>query len=132
MEEILKKIEQFHGHIGPYVIIGYKMGQISKNILGKDPFSKKAIVWTGNETPLSCIIDGIQLSSGCTLGKGNLIVKNEKIPKVQFITKEGKNLDIILKKDIQNEIETKVNMENISEYSRIIYKKSNHELFEII
>jgi len=38
MEEILKKIEQFHGHIGPYVIIGYKMGEISTNNLGKDPF----------------------------------------------------------------------------------------------
>ena len=132
MEEILNKIEDFHGHIGPYVIIGYKMGEISKSKLGEDPFSKKAIVWTGNETPLSCIIDGIQLSSGCTLGKGNIIVKNEKIPKVQFITKEGKTLDITLKKVIHDKIKIEVNKNNITDYSKSIYKQSNHELFEII
>ena len=132
MEEILNKIEDFHGHIGPYVIIGYKMGEISKSKLGEDPFSKKAIVWTGNETPLSCIIDGIQLSSGCTLGKGNIIVRNDKIPKVQFIRKDGKTLDIILKKIIHDEIEINVNMKNMKNYSKTIYKKTNHELFEII
>jgi len=132
MEKILKKIEEFHGHIGPYVVIGYKMGEISKSKLGKDPFLKKAIVWTGNKTPLSCIIDGIQISSGCTLGKGNIEVINKKIPRVQFITKDGRTLDITLKKVIHDEIEIGLNKKNITDYSKSIYKQSNHELFEII
>ena len=75
MNKTLADLEKFHGHLGPYVIIGFKMGQIANNKLGKDPFCKKAITWTGKNPPVSCIIDGIQLSSGCTLGKGNIIVK---------------------------------------------------------
>lgn len=131
MEEIFNKIEEFHGHLGPYVVIGYKMGELSKIKLDKNPFLKEAIVWTGKETPLSCIIDGIQLSSGCTLGKGNIYIKNGKIPKVQFKTKKGKTLEIKLKKSIHDEIKNKVDMKDLENYSKTIYNKPYDELFEI-
>jgi len=80
MEETLSKIEQFHGHLGPYAVIGYKMGKIAKKQLGSDPFSKEAVIWTGTKPPLSCIIDGIQISSGCTLGKGNISIRQDGVP----------------------------------------------------
>jgi formylmethanofuran dehydrogenase subunit E len=131
MNETLNKIEQFHGHLGPYVVIGYKMGMIAKQRLGSDPFSKKAVIWTGTKPPLSCIIDGIQISSGCTLGKGNISIHQDKVPKVQFKGENGKQLEIILKKHIQKEIDTKVNKENIMQFSEYIFKKSDQELFEI-
>jgi formylmethanofuran dehydrogenase subunit E len=132
MEEILKKIKEFHGHLGPFVVIGYKMGEISKIKLGKNPFHKKAIIWTGNKTPLSCIIDGIQLSSGCTLGKGNINIKNKRIPKAKFINDNGRKIEIILKKEIFDEIQNIDGMKNLEDYSKTIFNKSYDELFEII
>jgi formylmethanofuran dehydrogenase subunit E len=130
--ETLKKIEQFHGHLGPYAVIGYRMGLIANEKLGNNPFSKKAVVYTGTTPPLSCIVDGIQMSSGCTTGKGNLIVKNEGIPKAVFSIGEKEQLEIILRNSIQNEIDTEVTEENIISYSEKIFDKSDEELFEII
>ena len=40
MDETLDLIEKFHGHLGPYVVLGYRIGLIANEKLGKDPFSK--------------------------------------------------------------------------------------------
>lgn len=131
MDQTLKQIKQFHGHLGPYAVIGYKMGEIANQHLGSRPFSKQAIVWTGTTPPISCIIDGIQLSSGCTLGTGKIIIHHERIPKALFTDKNGNTIEIILKSHIQKEIDSSVTKENIIEYSKQLYKKSDDELFEI-
>jgi formylmethanofuran dehydrogenase subunit E len=132
MNKILKQIKKFHGHLGPYVVIGYKMGLISNQILGEDSFSKKAEIWTGINPPTSCIIDGIQMSSGCTLGKGNIKVNNYKIVKAVFSNNNGKKIKIFLKDDIKTEIDTRVTEENIIEFSKKIYNKKDDELFNIV
>lgn len=132
MKDTLEKIESFHGHLGPYVVIGYRMGLIANEKLGKDPFSKTAIVSTGNTPPISCMIDGIQLSSGCTLGKGNIMVSNENAAKAVFSDKIGKKITIHLKDEVKNDIDTYVTEENIESYSRKIFEKSDSELFNLI
>ena len=126
MNETLKRIEQFHGHLGPYAVIGYRMGIIANEKLKSNPFSIKAVIWTGTTPPLSCIVDGIQLSSGCTLGKGNVKVKPEGIAKAEF-SSDGKNIEIMLKQDIKNEIDTTVNEDNIISYSEKIFQKSDED-----
>jgi len=131
MNEALRQIERFHGHIGPYAIVGYKMGEIANKTLGSDPFSKKAVVWTGTTPPLSCIIDGLQISSGCTMGKGNILVKQESSPKVQFTNNDGKKIEITLKPVIKQEIDTTVTEENIASFSEKLYQRTDQELFDI-
>jgi formylmethanofuran dehydrogenase subunit E len=131
MNQELKNIEQFHGHIGPYAVIGYRMGKIANEKLGTDPFNKKARVWTSTVPPMSCVIDGIQMSSGCTIGKGNLELLSGKIPKALFFTNDGKQIEVHLLKSIKNEIDTNVNEKNIISYSEELFKKSDKELFEI-
>ena len=132
MSEILKQIESFHGHIGPYAVIGYKMGEIALKKFGTDPFRKKAVAWTGTKPPLSCIIDGLQLSSGCTLGKGNLKVLENGEPKVEFENDDGKKMQIILKKNVQEMIDTQVTKENMLTYSEKIFKQPDENLFIFI
>jgi len=132
MNEILKQIEQFHGHLGPYAVIGYKMGEIANQVLGSDSFSKKAVVWTGTTPPVSCIIDGIQMSSGCTLGKGNISINSaDGTPKACFTDNDGKHVEIMLKASIKHEIDTTVTEDNIVRFSEQLYQRSNQELFEI-
>jgi formylmethanofuran dehydrogenase subunit E len=131
MNKILRQIEKFHGHIGPYVIIGYKMGEIANKKLGSNPFAKKAIVWTGTSPPLSCIIDGLQISSGCTLGKGNITIHQNNSPKVLFKSEDGKQIKIALKSNIKFEIDTTVTKENILSFSEKFYNRTNQELFDI-
>ena len=132
MDETLKQIESFHGHLGPYAVIGYRMGMIANEKLGTDPFCKKAKVYTGTTPPLSCIIDGIQLSSNCTLGKGRISVEDKNFPKADFTSEENKKVTIVLKSNIREEIDKTVTEENMIEYSEEIFTKSDEELFEIL
>ena len=131
MNETLREIERFHGHIGPYAIIGYKMGELANKTLGSDPFSKRVVVWAGTTPPLSCIIDGLQMSSGCTLGKGNILVHQEGSPKAQFTSNDGKKMEITLKPSVKDEIDTTVTEENIVSFSEKFYQRTDQELFDI-
>ena len=134
MNNTLKEIEKFHGHLGPYAVIGYKMGIIAREKLGSDPFNKKAVVYTGTTPPISCIVDGIQLGSCCTLGKGNIITIDKNQAKVEFFLKEKPEdkLTIFLKDKIKNEIDTTINQENIISYSEKIWGKKDNELFDFL
>ena len=131
MNETLKLIERFHGHLGPFAVIGYRMGKIACKKLNNDPFSKSAEVFTGTNPPISCIVDGIQLGSGCTLGKGNIKIQDKKQPTAIFSDTNGKKITITLKKEIKDEIDRNVTDENIIEYSERIYEKTDEELFEL-
>jgi formylmethanofuran dehydrogenase subunit E len=107
------------------------MGEIANKTLGSDPFKKKAVAWTGTTPPLSCIIDGLQISSGCTMGKGNILVKQEGSPKVEFTNNEGKKIEIKLKPIIKQEIDNTVTEENIVSFSEKFYQRDDQELFDI-
>jgi len=132
MDQTLKKINDFHGHIGPYAVLGYKMGLIANKKLGEDPFCKKAVIYTDTKPPHSCVIDGIQLSSKCTLGKGNIKIKKEADIKADFSNKQKQKITTILKPSIKKEIDSMVTEENILEYSEKYFKMKNSDLFEII
>jgi formylmethanofuran dehydrogenase subunit E len=131
VNKILDDIKKFHGHIGPYVIIGYKIGIIANKLLDSDPFSKKVKVWTKKFPPMSCVIDGIQLSSGCTIGKGSIVVKNGEFLKTEFSNNEGKKIQISLKMQIKEDIEQNVKKDNMESYSKKILQMLDSDLFNI-
>jgi len=63
----------YHGHLGPYLIIGIKIGNRALAELEPETcFQLTADVHCPESPPPSCVIDGIQLSSGCTMGKKNI------------------------------------------------------------
>ena len=95
-DEPLLLLERFHGHLGPYVVLGYRMGRFARKFLGKNPFGLRAEVFTGSTPPISCLVDGIQVGSGCTLGKGNVSIKEGGIAQVHFITDDGRRLGRIV------------------------------------
>jgi len=66
-------LRAFHGHLGPYVFAGMRMGRYAVARLEANPhFGIEADVYCPGKTPVSCSIDGIQFSTGCTLGKMNI------------------------------------------------------------
>jgi formylmethanofuran dehydrogenase subunit E len=130
LDEKIKGLIKFHGHLGPYLIIGFKMGELSNELLGQETGAgsghllKKAIVKTGTKPPMSCIIDGIQYSSGCTVGKGNIEIINAQKPEATFIINE-KKLTISLKFQINTK------NRDLEAVSTELLHKSSQELFTI-
>lgn len=71
----------FHGHIGPYAVLGYRIGQRAMDALAAGKYFDMDIEVTGlKTTPYTCLIDGLQVSTGCTLGKGNIAVAPDEPP----------------------------------------------------
>ncbi|RLF96143.1 formylmethanofuran dehydrogenase [Thermococci archaeon] len=123
---ILKRAAEFHGHLGPYLVLGLKMGVLAKNTLNADPFEIRAEIHTEKITPRSCILDGIQFTSGCTLGKGNIdVMESDEIFGVFY--KDNSKIVIKVKKEILEKIEKVSDME---EYARILFEKRDEELFD--
>jgi formylmethanofuran dehydrogenase subunit E len=83
----------FHGHLGPYIVIGYRIGRYVREHFCDDPFRMKAAVHCSGITPQSCLADGVQLGSGCTLGKRNIEIVPGDIIRCDFES-EGTTLSI--------------------------------------
>ncbi len=123
----LKALSHFHGHLGPYVVIGYRMGSLAKaELVGKT----KAVVRSGLRPPLSCLADGVQFSSGCTLGKGNIEVLDEGLAQAKFSAGD-RVLLITLKEEVRRDIDANMSKENEVHLAMSIYRAELDSLFEI-
>jgi len=81
----LKEAKKFHGHLGPYLVLGILAGEFAlKKLNCKKYFGLEVKVWGADKKPKSCLIDGLQLSTGATYGKGNIQKLNSSLIKVEF------------------------------------------------
>jgi len=93
----LNAAREFHGHLGPNLIIGIKIGNYAKKMLNPEScFQLRAEVHCPAKPPISCIIDGVQLSTGCSMGKGNIahVVSDNTIKAIFTNTHTGKSLTL--------------------------------------
>jgi len=67
---------EIHGHTGIYSIIGAKMGIRAMDYYNVGVNNLKVTTFAGNTTPLSCFNDGIQISTGATIGQGLITVSD--------------------------------------------------------
>ncbi len=67
-----EEVIAFHGHSCGGLALGYKVAELAEKLLNLS-FSEDEEVVCIAETD-SCTVDAIQVVTGCTLGKGNLII----------------------------------------------------------
>jgi formylmethanofuran dehydrogenase subunit E len=70
----LATVVQFHGHLGPAVVAGARMGMIGLRAVEAKGYFDVHVTCEGPlaKPPQSCFLDGIQVATGATLGKRNL------------------------------------------------------------
>jgi len=75
----LDEASRFHGHLGPFLMLGFEAGSLGRRLVDAvDSRELEALVMVPLKTPFSCIIDGVQCSTGCTLGKLNIKAINSR------------------------------------------------------
>ena len=125
----LEALRSFHGHLGVYVTLGLRMGEIARRRLGHYK-GLTASVRSRPEPPMLCVVDGIQFSSGCTMGKGNIRVEPGEEPEAEF-TKEGKALRVRLRPGWRERIDREMSKEKELEQSLSYFSAPESELFEV-
>lgn len=100
---------ELHGHLGIYAIIGMKMGIRAMEELSAGHDHLEIISFAGLRPPISCLNDGLQVSTGATLGHGLITISSEecKRPEANFIHEE-KALTLRLKQPSWNKVKNDV------------------------
>ena len=94
---------EFHRHLGMWSIIGAKMGIRAREVLGA-PFDELEVVsFSGYKPPFSCISDGLQVSTGASLGRATITNTHLGQPEALFIYK-GKRLRLSVKPEVKSQV----------------------------
>ncbi len=93
------EVIEFHGHSCPGIAIGYRVAEIAIcELLSSRAEDEELVAIVEND---SCSVDAIQVVTGCTLGKGNLIFKDHGKHVYTFMNRQtGEAVRISLKKNM--------------------------------
>jgi pyrimidine-specific ribonucleoside hydrolase len=80
---------EFHDHLGIYSIVGAKMGLRAREYFNVGLDELLVVSYAGSQPPISCFNDGLQVSTGATLGHGTISIAADSppIPKAAFTLK---------------------------------------------
>ncbi|MDG6256659.1 MAG: FmdE family protein [Methanomicrobiaceae archaeon] len=77
----------FHGHVCPGLATGYRAAVAAMQALGvARPYDEELVAIAETD---ACGLDAIQMVTGCTAGKGNLVVKDHGKHVFTFISREN-------------------------------------------
>lgn len=101
--------DEFHGHLGVFSIVGAKMGIKARDIFGVGPDVLKVQSYAGSKPPYSCLTDGIQVSTGATLGMGTISLVTDSIAKPSAIfTYKNRSVRLTLKKEYLDKVDADI------------------------
>lgn len=95
-----QKCIEFHGHECPGLAVGYAAAMATREILGMTFSSDEEITCVCEND--ACGIDAIQVVLGCSVGKGNLLIKlNGKQVFTIFDRRSGNSVRLSLRTDVR-------------------------------
>jgi formylmethanofuran dehydrogenase subunit E len=89
-------VAKFHGHICPGLTLGYRAAEAGINALSvARDVDEELVAIVEND---ACGVDAVQMVTGCTIGKGNLIYRDYGKQAFTFISREtGDAVRVVLK-----------------------------------
>ena len=106
--KIVVLTNEFHQHLGIYSIVGAKMGLRAREYfrVGIDELVVRS--FAGLIPPVSCLNDGLQVSTGATIGHGTItVIATDPVPVAEFTFKNS-TIRITVKQSIQDQVRSKV------------------------
>lgn len=102
--EVVQKVKEFHGHMCPGLAIGIRAAEIALRDIG--PHAEDEEVVGVVETDM-CGVDAIQVLTGCTFGKGNLVFKDYGKKAFSFYRRsDGKGIRVVAVPKVLSEVDT--------------------------
>lgn len=95
----LRALESLHGPLDAWAVAGLRMAKAARHALrrdGKAPPQLEASLTLPLKPPVSCLLDGVQAGSGCTLGRGNLRVQDGAEVEARFAA-QGREVRVRLR-----------------------------------
>jgi pyrimidine-specific ribonucleoside hydrolase len=101
--------DEFHGHLGVFSIVGAKMGIKARELFGVGADMIEVTTYAGTKPPYSCLNDGIQVSTGATLGMGTIhLATHGKTKPSAIFTYKNRSIRISLKKEYLERVDADI------------------------
>lgn len=131
------EVTRFHGHICPGTAIGYRAGEIAlKKLRSPRATDEEFVAIVEND---SCSVDAIQVLTGCTMGKGNLIFKDHGKHVYTLLNRDtGEALRLSLNKSIDEidsdfaKVRDKTFSESASPEDKLEFEKQKNQISQKI
>jgi len=111
------------------------MGVIARSILGAKNYNDlTAVVFVNRNPPTSCVVDGIQIASGCTLGKGTIRVSESTDHVAGEFHAGNRTCTLRVKSKLLNDLMdslTKASEKAVLEIAEATLARPDEELFQI-
>ena len=134
-DDIVEFARKLHGHVGPFLVIGLKMGFAAKRALkvSDDELTLLAAnVRVPLHPPFSCLLDGIQVATTCTVGNQRLQIADADVIEATFNMQERKVV-VTLSQTFTEQLKHKQAQNQLTEqYAREISLTPEEALIEII
>lgn len=134
----IKKAADFHGHLGPFLVIGVRMGCIGIRELGAKRNDEKVRVtaMTKSSVPFSCVLDGIQMTTRCTIGNRKLRLRGSSNIVARFELQNGGQVTVRVNPTTVDRLKNALLAENSSpgevrRLAMVIASMPEEELFVI-
>lgn len=133
-QTVLNYINLFHGHPGPNAVIGFRAGLLGlRRVKANKYFGAKATYRGPCRPPESCLADGLQTGTGCTVGKASLLM--EEAPEISLAVEHeetGERVTFRISEQVRAEIESRYarGMDE-SETSLWLMSLNDKELFRV-
>jgi len=134
----LARAVDFHGHLGPFLVIGVRAGLIGLMKLGIKRGDPKLSVTAmlKNSIPYSCVLDGVQVATGCTIGNKRLRLEDSSKVTIKFENNDGKRVEVEVDSAALDSLIEQLSAENVEaeEVKRLGYIAASideHELFRV-
>lgn len=118
LKTTIDKAADFHGHLGPFLVIGVRMSLIGIRELNlkKNENGLRVTAMLRNRTPFSCILDGIQVVTRCTMGNRKLRLKNysSRIAAKFELQNEEKEVNVLVNPATFEDLKTRLLAEDVS------------------
>jgi formylmethanofuran dehydrogenase subunit E len=103
-DELLLRAGEFHGHGGPFLVVGLRMGlRALRDLDACGWLDLRCRAHLRRSPPDSCVLDGIQVATGCTMGKMNMEVSEGEGVSAEFEGGRGATM-IELRREAEEEI----------------------------
>jgi formylmethanofuran dehydrogenase subunit E len=137
LKKIIRKAKDWHGHLGPFLALGVRMGLIGMRELGakRGHQNLRVTVMTKPYVPFSCVVDGIQAATKCTIGNRRLKLRNSPkniSARFQFNTAEVVvALDTVKREELEKLVSKRTSLKELEKVAWDILSMSEKELFKV-